>query len=169
MFGRKWRKRIKRKTILLGLAGMIMLTGCSTVRETMAQLEMYGSNEKIAQSGDSYSYKLREGQADESGASLEFKQFTGVHTLWSADAEREATVTLDLDVGVKNGKFKVVHVRPDGEVIKLADASLGGEPVTIELPEGRSEIKIVGKKAYGHLEARFSDNETAHFQPVKIQ
>ena len=70
MIGRRWRKRIKRKTILLGLAGMIMLTGCSTVRETLGRLEIYGSSEKIAQSGDSYSYKAQKGQPDPSGADL---------------------------------------------------------------------------------------------------
>lgn len=164
MIRRKWRKRAKRKTVLLGLVGMVLLialTGCSTVRETMAQLRIYGSNERIAESGDSYTYKSREGAADAGGASLDFRQFTGKHTLWTVTASEDSTVKLDLDLGVQNGKCKVVHVLPSGEVVKLADGDLSGDSLTLDLPEGQNVIKLVGKKAYGSLKAEFGDTETA--------
>lgn len=164
MIRRKWRKRAKRKTVLLGLVGMVLLivlTGCSTVRETMAQLRIYGSNEQIAENGDNYTYKTREGIADASGAALDFRQFTGKHTLWTVNASEDSTVTLNLDLGVKNGKCKVVHVLPSGEVVKLADGKLAGDSVTLDLPAGQNVIKLVGKKAYGSLKAEFGDTETA--------
>ncbi|NGZ78016.1 hypothetical protein [Saccharibacillus alkalitolerans] len=161
MVRRKWRKRAKRKTILLGLVGMIMLSGCSTVRETMAQLQIYGSNELIAQDGDSYSYRSREGAADPEGAVLDFRQFSGKQTLWTVNAAEASRVTLDLEMGIDNGKCKLVHVRPDGEVVKLADSSAAGGTLTLDLPEGENVIKLVGKKAYGSLKAEFGDSGTA--------
>ncbi|OWR31158.1 hypothetical protein CDO73_08460 [Saccharibacillus sp. O23] len=164
MIRRKWRKRAKRKTVLLGLVAtvlLIALTGCSTVRETMAQLRIYGSNERIAESGDSYTYKSREGTSDAGGAALDFRQFTGKHTLWTVNASEDSTVTLDLDLGVQNGKCKVVHVLPSGEVVKLADEKLAADSVTLDLPAGQNAIKLVGKKAYGSLKAEFGDTATA--------
>ncbi|OWA35385.1 hypothetical protein B9G55_12115 [Saccharibacillus sp. O16] len=167
MIRRKWRKRAKKKTVWLGLVGMVLLialTGCSTVRETMSQLRIYGSNELIAESGDSYSYKSREGTADAAGAALDFRQFTGKHTLWTVTAEEDAQLNLELDLGVVNGKCKVVHILPNGEVVKLADKRLTGESLKIDLPQGKNVIKLVGKKAYGSLKAELNPAETATIQ-----
>ena len=161
MFRRKWRKRAKRNALMLGLVGMVMLTGCTTVRETMGQLQIYGNNELIAQSGDRYSYNFREGESHSEGTELGFKQFTGKHTLWTVDAPENSQLTLDLDLGIDNGKCKLVHVMPGGDVVKLADAKSGAGVITVELPEGENTIKLIGKKAYGNLKVEFSDKGTA--------
>lgn len=161
MVRRKWRKRAKWKTLLLGLVGMVMLTGCTTVRETMGQLQIYGNNELIAQSEDRYSYNSREGEADPEGTDLSFRQFTGKHTLWTVDASESSQLTLDLDLGIDNGKCKLVHVMPSGDVVKLADVQSDAGMITVELPEGENTIKLIGKKAYGNLKVAFSDTGTA--------
>lgn len=86
MVRREWRKRARRKTLLLGLVGTMMLTGCTTVRETMRQLQIYGNDELVAQNGDRYSHDSREGEANPEGTELGFGQFTGKHALWTVDA-----------------------------------------------------------------------------------
>ncbi|MEJ8302915.1 hypothetical protein [Saccharibacillus sacchari] len=161
MIRRKWRKRAKWKTLLLGLVGMVMLTGCTTVRETMGQLQIYGNNELIAQSQDRYSYNSREGEASPEGTQFDFRQFTGKHTLWTVDAPESSQLTLDLNLGIDKGKCKLVHVMPSGDVVKLADAKTDAGVITVELPEGENTIKLIGKKAYGNLKVEFSDTGTA--------
>lgn len=169
MVRRKWRKRAKRKTLLLGLVGMVMLTGCTTVRETMGQLQIYGNNELIAQSQDLYSYNSREGEASPEGTQLDFRQFTGKHTLWTVDAPESSRLTLDLDLGIDYGKCKLVHVMPSGDVVKLADAETEAGIITVALPEGENTIKLIGKKAYGNLKLEFGDAGTAQILAVSSE
>ncbi len=68
---------------------------------------------------------------------------------------------LDLKLGIENGKCKVVHILPSGKVVKLADEKLAGDSLTVDLPEGKNVIKLIGKKAYGSLKAEFGNSETA--------
>ncbi|WP_172195628.1 hypothetical protein [Saccharibacillus qingshengii] len=170
MIRRKWRKRAKWKTLLLGLVGMIMLTGC-TVRESMAEQQIYGSNELIAQSGDRYSFDFREGTIEEGTAAFDFGQFTGKQTLWTVDAPEAAQVTLELALGIDNGKCKVVHILPGGDVVKLADAGAeaDGEPIILDLPKGENVIKLIGKKAYGTVRAEFADTEAVTIRSAAIE
>lgn len=80
-----------------------------------------------------------------------------------AEEERDIEVTSEFDL--KEGRFKLVHIAPDGSVSLIDDAGEKGSK-TVTLPAGRNVIKIAGQEAeLKNVEIRFSglkDREFTH-------
>lgn len=125
------------------------MAGCSKVNTY--QKEIYNDNSKISSQADSYSFVKRIGSTKNNEASISFGTFNGVETIWGIDSEAAGNVSLDYNGEITNGKFKVVLVTPDNEVIKVFESS-DNKSLTIDLNKGQSKIKIVGNDAKGKVQ-----------------
>ncbi|MDE7340915.1 MAG: M56 family metallopeptidase [Lachnospiraceae bacterium] len=93
-------------------------------------------------------------------------------TLNGSYSLRIAYVAEDMDIEVtsffdlKEGKFKLVHIAPDGTVSTLNDTG-AKSTVTVTMPKGRNMIKIVGQAAsLKNVEITFSGLEGKGFEGI---
>lgn len=72
--------------------------------------------------------------------------FDGTDTILIACAKRETEITLDSSWDMLQGRFKLVHVTPGGEVTVIDDTGEQNRG-KVSLAEGRNVIKMVGQGA----------------------
>lgn len=98
--------------------------------------------------GDSESDVWRARNYCGGGGSVKVEKFAlnGSDTLWILYANKETTLEISSAFHLRDGRFKLVWVKPDQSVQTLNES---GEEniVNITLPEGRNAIKMVGQKA----------------------
>ncbi|MCM0649139.1 hypothetical protein NBE98_12210 [Clostridium swellfunianum] len=139
-----------KKSILISgfllLAGLV-LSGC-TVSDF--QKTVYNDDAKIAKKADSYNFKSRVGTTTSHRSEIKFGTFYGMDTLWSIDAKEQTEVTVDYDIKIEKGDFKVVLIGPDNKVITIVDGGKTGKQ-GIKVQKGNSRIKIVGRDAKGNI------------------
>jgi len=143
-------KRITKLALLLILS-MIMisvLNGCSKV--SAYQKGIYDNSKAIVKQHDSFFFQKRIGNTGKNESSICFSKFNGMETLWSIKAEDRGSITINYDVEIDKGDFKFVLITPEDDIINLFEGSSEGEQ-EIELGEGKSRIKIVGREAKGKM------------------
>lgn len=123
--------------------------------------KIYNDNLKIAE-GD-YNFTIF---SFASGSYKKFFRFNGAETLYKINADQEANILVDSTLAIKGGKFKVVLVLPNGEVITLYEyiekGSLGifnfeeRRTSVHKIPKGMSYIKVVGFNARGAYNIKVS-------------
>ena len=86
-----------------------------------------------------------------------------IRIIYAAE-DRDIEVTSDFNL--KKGKFKIVHVAPDGTVSIINDT--GEESTnTVTMQKGRNVIKIVGQAAaLEDVEIRFSGLKSRYFEEI---
>ena len=86
-----------------------------------------------------------------------------IRIIYAAE-DRDIEVTSDFNL--KKGKFKIVHVAPDGTVSVINDT--GEESTnTVTMQKGRNVIKIVGQAAaLEDVEIRFSGLKSRYFEEI---
>jgi hypothetical protein len=131
---------------------VLLLTGCSA---SEFQKSVYNDDSKLIKQADSYSYKSRVGSTTSEKSEIKFGSFFGMDTLWSIEAKEEAVVTLEYDIKIEKGDFKVVLIGPDNKVITIVDKGNSGKQ-ELRLQKGNSRIKIVGKDAKGQVKINIS-------------
>ncbi len=143
-----WGKAVLTGLLVLALSGS--LTGCSVGAK---QQSVYDDDAQIVQEGDSYSFAKRTGTLEDDELTLEYRRFYGVQTVWSIDAASEQKLRLEFDSLVQKGKFKIVLVSPDDELLVVLEQ--GGQGVAeLDLPPGEHALKIVGQNAAGRIEVQ---------------
>lgn len=70
----------------------------------------------------------------------------GTASVWIFNAKRDVELQMDSAFEVKAGRFKIVHVNPDGEVTVINDTGDAGS-FCVNIKEGRNAIKFVGQGA----------------------
>lgn len=110
--------------------------------------DIFYDDEIISRRGDSYTYFSRTGSIDH----LNFKGFSGAETIYSASEDIQ--VSLMIDYSITRGKFKVVYIDYDYNVVILER----GQSYDLTLSE-YERIKIVGDSAYGLLEVEINEIE----------
>lgn len=126
--------------LIIGLLFMCMLLALSGCVITTDKSEIYDDFNRIVKQGDSYSYLEKLGDID----ALEFKDFSGMETVMYI--EEKSILTLEVDYDVDKGKFKIVLISPEQEIISLRH---GVHELNLDMKKYR--IKIVGDHAYGHV------------------
>ena len=131
----------------------LLLGGCSNSITDM-QSRGYDDDSFLADESCSYTYIEKLGNVTSDSVDLQFKGFTGNDYVWYLTAAETSAFSLDYSVDVEKGNFKIIEITPDKEVItlweNLDDASAEGT-LNIDVEEGTSVIKIVGKKAKGDI------------------
>lgn len=70
----------------------------------------------------------------------------GSDTLWILHSNKETDLEITSEFNLRDGRFKLVWVRPD-QTVQTLNESGENNIVNITLPEGRNVIKMVGQKA----------------------
>ena len=151
--------------ILMGLA-LLMLAACSNAGAY--QKSVYGDDGKISAQGDSYTFANRVGSTDDTGASLEFSGFSGKQTLWDIDAAKAGTITLEVEAGIKSGKFKLCLIGPDDIVSIIAEGSVT-DTIAVAVDKGASRIVMVGSNAKGEIDAVLTCDDSLSIQAAEEQ
>ncbi|MGI6451663.1 MAG: hypothetical protein ACOX3R_15790 [Desulfitobacteriia bacterium] len=142
-------KNIFSLTSLILLASLILcafvLAGCS-IGEGKGTI--YDDAQRIAGDGDSYSFYQRIGKTSQKYLAIEYSRFYGVQTIWVWKNEQEREIAVDYDSQVKSGKFKVVIVTPEGQIINIAEQN-GQGSFKLVASRGKYSLKIVGYDAKG--------------------
>ena len=75
-------------------------------------------------------------------------KLSGTYELWNCRSQGGEQAALTYTFEVTNGKAKLVFADPEGNVETLVECSTGDGPiqgtVTLDLPEGKSRIKLAG-------------------------
>ncbi|WP_026477187.1 hypothetical protein [Alkaliphilus transvaalensis] len=121
------------------------------------QRAIYDDNSKIVEAFDSYSFQRRLGGNTEEETNITFN-FSGMETLWDITASQESTIQILFDAKISKGRFKVVLISPDMEVINILENTQNGA-MELKLSEGASRIKIVGDNTRGDLHLSFANYE----------
>lgn len=87
-----------------------------------------------------------------------FEGFDGKDTIWMLDAENKASITVKISTTLDKGKFKVLLVTNDNDIVTLLEND-GTYEQNIELEAGTSRIIIVGDNSSGVCQIAFSDVE----------
>lgn len=148
-----------KKAAVCGCAALALLALAACAGRNGYQMSIYNDDAKIAKQGDSYTFANCVGDTDNTGASLEFSGFSGKQTLWEIETDSEGALTLDADVALKSGEFKLCLVDPDGAITVLSEGEAVGE-IPVAVAEGVSHIVMVGSSAKGQLEVTILAHES---------
>lgn len=138
-------QRLALLSVLIIIA--LVLGGCGIDDDKKT---IYDDAQRIAQAGDSYSFYKRSEKKDEQQVEIRYSRFYGVQTIWVIEFQQQGEIILNYDSQVNNGKFKVVLITPEGQVIKVAEQNSRGS-FTFGLPKGKYTVKIVGNNANGAI------------------
>ncbi|AIS52839.1 hypothetical protein TKV_c16850 [Thermoanaerobacter kivui] len=133
------------------ILSLIILTFCGCENINKYQKDIYDDDSKIVNVGDSYSFSKRIENNINNNLKIKYNGFYGMETIWDIKSEGNGAVIIRFDSQVDRGKFKLVFITPDNEVIKVFEQSEKGEKI-IETKKGKSRIKIVGNNAKGQVE-----------------
>lgn len=107
---------------------------------------MYDDDALIAEDSENDCWRAWVYTGSDTSVDVQQFAFNGSDTLWIFYAKKETTLEISSRFHLRDGRFKLVCVRPDQTVLTLAES---GEKNTVKitLPQGRNVIKMVGQKA----------------------
>lgn len=123
------------------------------------QKSIYNDNSKIVNSADSYTFLTNTNDINGNTLTESFNKFTGMVTVYDLKTNEDSTIKVDFKTDISSGNFKIVLIDPNDNVTDILEksASVNKE---IELPSGKSRIKIVGYNAKGNINLTVSsDND----------
>ena len=147
---------------MAGLVFMsVIFSGCSLntaiLLPTEFQKEIYSQNNKII-CEDNYTFLKRVKYDKEDYKAIEFEGFYGSNTLELMEIEQSSIVNIDFESEIVEGKFKIVLITPQKEVMNISEDTEKGT-FKIIAPEGNYAIKIVGNSASGKVIIKTSKDD----------
>lgn len=127
---------------------------------------MYDDDALIAGESESDVWRAYDYCGGENSATIQKFALNGSDTLWILYANKETDLEITSEFDLRDGRFKLVWVRPDQTVQTLNES---GENHTekITLPEGRNVIKMVGQKAkVEHIDISYSGIKKEDFDGI---
>lgn len=151
-------RRVKNKNIFfIGIFLLIFLV--IIFKFNSCEKNVYNDDKKIAEQGDSYSYGDKIGsQNSNNDLDLKFRDFSGYDTILILKVSEDSSITLNYDLNIKSGDFKLVMVSTDKHIENILEESATGNK-NIELKKGEYRFKIVGKSAKGQIKISFNDTK----------
>lgn len=113
---------------------------------------------------DDYSYSTKRGRNMNDTSSLEF-EFSGMDTIWDIKAQSEGILHINFQSIIASGEFKVLLITPSDEIVTILEQSKSNEK-DIQISEGISKIKIVGRDAKGELKMTLTANPWLDIIPI---
>lgn len=108
--------------------------------------QIYDDEALIAGDSESDVWRAYDYCGGESSVEIQKFSLNGSDTLWILYANKETDLEVASGFGLRDGRFKLVWVRPD-QTVQTLNESGENNTVKITLPEGRNVIKMVGQKA----------------------
>ncbi|AUD63821.1 hypothetical protein BK010_09550 [Tenericutes bacterium MO-XQ] len=134
---------MKKYLIVMCVVLGLLLNGCVSLND---KGYMYDNDELIVDEGDSFTYRSKVGTYED----LDFEDFSGTETVLSI--EDIDVLYVNIDFTIDKGKFKIVFIDQDNEIIIL---DKGEHEVVLDGEFAR--IKLVGAHAYGHFNISFDE------------
>lgn len=128
------------------------------------QKSIYDDNSKIISESDSYSYLDRIDKSTDEKLKLKFT-LTGMESVYRFDVKEDEVININYDANISSGKFKVVLVSPEDEVITLLEGS-SSDSKDIKINKGENIIKIVGNNAKGTVEISIKSTDNEIIKPI---
>jgi hypothetical protein len=153
----------KKLLIIIILLLSVIIAGCSP--SVRYQNSIFDDEEKIIANRDSFTYRHRIGNNSEDELDLKYASFSGIETVYKITTEEKNNVTFDFESEVEKGDFKVVLITPDSQVVDIIHGTHEGSE-TIPIKEGISKIKLVGKRAKGHIKIKISADKDVEVEEV---
>ncbi|MBL4936529.1 lipoprotein [Clostridium sp. YIM B02515] len=156
-------KKIKVLSCIVLTIIVLSISGCSKINSY--QKSVYKDDSKIEAEGDSFTFQNKVGTIESSKtdnkADLKFGGFDGADTIWIIEAKENKKYTLEYDVKIEEGNFKIAFINSDGKVTSITEKTEKNSK-EIDIPKGKSRIKIVGNSAKGQfvLSIKADDNIT---------
>ena len=134
--------------VVLGLSCALGLTGCGN----RFSREWCDDPYWITQTGDSYSYNLRNSRTGEDSIMIDFNGLYGRDTVWSLVCDGAATVPYEVSVSnLRAEVFRVVLIHGGtGEIETLYENGMEGS-ASMTLAPGNHTVRIIGYGARGRL------------------
>lgn len=107
---------------------------------------MYDDDALIAEDSESDCWRAWLYAGVEGSVHAQEFALNGSHTLLILYANKETTLEISSRFNLRDGRFKLVRVRPD-QSVETIDESGEVNTVKLVLPQGRNVIKMVGQKA----------------------
>lgn len=107
--------------------------------------QIYDDEALIAGDSESDVWRAYDYCGGESSVEIQKFSLNGSDTLWILYANKETDLEIASGFGLRDGRFKLVWVRPD-QTVQTLNESGENNTVKITLPEGRNVIKMVGQK-----------------------
>ncbi|MFF2017416.1 hypothetical protein [Paenibacillus sp. NPDC058177] len=134
---------------------IFIVGGCGIGSNT--QETIFNDNQRLMDSGDSYTFGSKTGKITEDHAEIKFSGFSGVYTVWSIMSDADVTTKINISGNAKNDKFKIIQVNENKELITLWKGE-GATELTVSIPKGGSSIKWAGKHASGKVVMQLETN-----------
>lgn len=152
--------------VLVMFLALALVCGAAGLNEPMQirkkgnAYRIYDDDTLIAGDSESDVWRAQNYCGGDGGVKVQKFAFNGSDTLWILYANKETTLELSSAFHLRDGRFKLVWVKPDQSVQTLNESG-EDNTVNITLPEGRNAIKMVGQKA------RLEDIEISYGGVVK--
>lgn len=108
--------------------------------------QIYDDEALIAGDSESDIWRAYDYCGGENNVKIQKFALNGSDTLWILYANKETDLEITSEFDLRDGRFKLVWVRPD-QTVQTLNESGENNTVNITLPEGRNVIKMVGQKA----------------------
>lgn len=127
---------------------VLWIGGCGSFANTQAKV--FNNDDQLLESGDSYTFENTVGEISVNEASFDFDGFSGVYTAWKINSPNNEAITIKIEGSINRGKFKLIQTTEDRQLTTVWNGEKE-ENITLEIPEGESALKWVGKKAAGKI------------------
>ncbi len=133
---------------------------------TAQQENIFNDEERLMDSGDSYTFAGKSGDVTEEEAYIKFSGFSGLHTIWHLNTASDVTTKISIRGNADRGKFKIIQVNGNSEIHTLWEGE-GDEEIELYLPKGSGAIKWVGQKASGKVTMQLEPQQGLEVTPQK--
>lgn len=156
---------MKTKKIMIIIVAVVLLAVTSSIFLVTKivsfagdyQKSIYNDNTKIVSQADSYTFLTNSSDIDGYTLTESFNKFTGMVTVYELKTDEDSTIKVDFKADISNGDFKIVLIDPNDNVIDILEQSSSVEK-EIDIPSGKSRLKIVGYNAKGNITLTLSND-----------
>ncbi|WP_157261263.1 hypothetical protein [Paenibacillus wynnii] len=147
------------KVIILLLV-LFCLGGC----DSGTQGVIFENEDRLKESGDSYSFSNKVGEITSEQGQVEFSGFSGVYTALYLNSTSDTTTQIMISGKIRRGDFKLIQITADHQLITLWEGE-GNKDMSITVPAGEGSIKWVGRNAAGHITMKLVPQVGLEAQP----
>ena len=157
--------KISMVVLLFAIISVVVIVDYAKNHHGLSEQQMiFDDLDIIVQDYDSYSYLTKKGRNIGNTSDLEF-EFSGMDTIWSIKAKNDGVLHVRFQSVITDGEFKVLLITPNHEIVTILNQSIADEK-NIQIPEGTSKIKLVGRNAKGKLKMTLTANQWLNIMPI---
>lgn len=152
------KKRSRPMSICLTFIIAILLIGSMVYKNSSVYISSDGYLSREEESERTV-YSMKDEVDTKDGKSFDFDKFTGKWSLMEFASDKDNKITINDDTKINKGKFYIVVLDSDYNIIAKKDESNGNGDINFTTPKsGKYIIRIVGKNASGNFNIKMNAN-----------